>query len=165
MNDFENLEQTPEVFPFAYTPVPYVKKERTNGGILFDFGRETFAKTRITGLQKKRVRVQFGESREEALDAVWSVIHFDEEPENGRFPICLMRSDIFLSVMKKQKFRQNMNICRWSTGGEFRCNEEVINKVWDVAAYTFHLNSREFFLDGIKRDGWVWSADAYQSFF
>ena len=27
-----------------------------------------------------------------------------------------------------------------------------------------HLNSREFFLDGIKRDRWVWSGDAYQSY-
>ena len=49
--------------------------------------------------------------------------------------------------------------------GSFHCSEEIINKVWDVAAYTFHLNSREFFLDGIKRDRWVWSADAYQSLF
>ena len=26
------------------------------------------------------------------------------------------------------------------------------------------MNSREFFLDGIKRDRWVWSGDAYQSY-
>jgi len=33
-----------------------------------------------------------------------------------------------------------------------------------VAAYTLHLNTREFFIDGIKRDRWVWSGDAYQSY-
>jgi alpha-L-rhamnosidase len=29
--------------------------------------------------------------------------------------------------------------------------------------HTFHLNCREFFLDGLKRDRWVWGGDAYQS--
>jgi glycogen debranching enzyme len=27
-----------------------------------------------------------------------------------------------------------------------------------------HLSTREFFIDGIKRDRWVWSGDAYQSY-
>ena len=33
-----------------------------------------------------------------------------------------------------------------------------------MCARTFHLNSREVYLDGIKRDRWCWSGDAYQSF-
>ena len=33
-----------------------------------------------------------------------------------------------------------------------------------MAQHTFHLCSREVFLDGIKRDRWVWSGDAYQSY-
>ena len=48
--------------------------------------------------------------------------------------------------------------------GSFRCNDEQINKIWDVAAYTLHLTTREFFIDGIKRDRWMWSGDAYQSY-
>ena len=48
--------------------------------------------------------------------------------------------------------------------GTFRCSDETLNQIWEVCAYTFHLNSREFFLDGIKRDRWVWSGDAYQSY-
>ena len=27
-----------------------------------------------------------------------------------------------------------------------------------------HLTTREFFIDGIKRDRWVWSGDAIQSY-
>ena len=38
------------------------------------------------------------------------------------------------------------------------------DRIWALCARTFHLNTREFFLDGIKRDRWVWSGDAYQSF-
>ncbi|HEY1163810.1 MAG TPA: alpha-rhamnosidase, partial [Chitinophaga sp.] len=48
--------------------------------------------------------------------------------------------------------------------GKFRCSDEELNKIWEVAAYTLHLNTREFFIDGIKRDRWIWSGDAYQSF-
>jgi len=33
-----------------------------------------------------------------------------------------------------------------------------------VAKYTLHLNTREFFIDGIKRDRWIWTRDAYQSY-
>ena len=49
--------------------------------------------------------------------------------------------------------------------GSFVTGEDIIDRVWETAAYTFHLNCREFLLDGIKRDRWVWSADAYQSLF
>jgi len=48
--------------------------------------------------------------------------------------------------------------------GGFRCSDEVINKIYDVSVYTMHLATREFFIDGIKRDRWVWSGDAYQSY-
>ena len=48
--------------------------------------------------------------------------------------------------------------------GAFRCNDEEINRIWEVAAYTLHLTTREVFLDGIKRDRWVWSGDAIQSY-
>jgi len=48
--------------------------------------------------------------------------------------------------------------------GSFTCNDEQINKIYDVAKYTLHLSTREFFIDGIKRDRWVWSGDAYQSY-
>ena len=48
--------------------------------------------------------------------------------------------------------------------GSFSCDDERVSKIFDICAYTFHLNSREFYLDGIKRDRWVWAGDAYQSF-
>lgn len=162
---FRNPDQTPEVFPFAYAPVSYVKKEQVFGGVLFDFGKETFARTKITGLKKEQVRVQFGESREEALDADWSVIHFDETPENGEISYMPYAFRYIFVSDEQAEIQGEYEYLPLEYRGEFRCDEEIVNKVWDVAAYTFHLNSREFFLDGIKRDRWVWSADAYQSFF
>ncbi len=40
-----------------------------------------------------------------------------------------------------------------------------MNRIWNVADTTFRLASGIFFLDGIKRDRWIWSGDAYQSYF
>ena len=48
--------------------------------------------------------------------------------------------------------------------GSFRCSDDELNKIWEVAAYTMDLTTREFFMDGIKRDRWTWSGDAIQSY-
>ena len=48
--------------------------------------------------------------------------------------------------------------------GSFRCNDEELNRIWQVGAYTMDLTTREFFMDGIKRDRWTWSGDAIQSY-
>ena len=162
---FRDPEQTPEIFPFAYENISYANREELENGVLFDFGKETFARTVFSNLGQDSVRVQFGEYREEALDAVWSVIHFERSPEKGilAFDPYAFRF-IFISD-KKAQVKAEYEYLPLEYRGAFHCDEEIINKVWDVAAYTFHLNSREFFLDGIKRDRWVWSADAYQSLF
>ena len=47
--------------------------------------------------------------------------------------------------------------------GAFSCSEPLFDKIYSAAEYTFHLNAREALLDGIKRDRWVWSGDAFQS--
>ena len=41
----------------------------------------------------------------------------------------------------------------------------IRNQIWSVAEHTFRLCSGIFFIDGVKRDKWIWSGDAYQSFF
>ncbi|MEO2202903.1 hypothetical protein ABGV42_04065 [Paenibacillus pabuli] len=48
---------------------------------------------------------------------------------------------------------------------DFRSSDERLNEIWTIADRTFRACSDIFFLDGIKRDKWVWSGDAYQSYF
>lgn len=48
--------------------------------------------------------------------------------------------------------------------GTFHCDNELLNKIWEIGVYTMQLTTREFFIDGIKRDRWVWSGDAAQSY-
>lgn len=45
--------------------------------------------------------------------------------------------------------------------GSFECNDEKINKIWQVGAYTAHLNMQDYLWDGIKRDRLVWMGDTH----
>lgn len=45
--------------------------------------------------------------------------------------------------------------------GSFRCNDERINRIFDTAAYTVHLNMQDYIWDGIKRDRLVWIGDMH----
>jgi alpha-L-rhamnosidase len=162
---FNSPQKTPEVFPFSYEPISYVKKEAAGSGVLFDFGRETFAKVRITGLPEEPVQVSYGESREEAMDREFSVIHFNDVPEDGVLsyePYAFRYLYVGCAFAEANAWYEYLPL---EYKGAFHCDEDVINRVWDTAAYTFHLNCREFILDGIKRDRWVWAADVYQSLF
>ena len=47
--------------------------------------------------------------------------------------------------------------------GSFETDNTLVNRIEETATYTFVLNARETFLDGIKRDRWCWAGDAYQS--
>lgn len=158
-------EQTPERFPFAYNPEPWVSAEETGRGRLFDFGKETFCCVTVSGLSEKNTAVRFGESKEEAMDAQWCTVRYCDKPENG----CLQYQPTAFRYVyvgdKNAAIQADYESLPLKTRGSFSSGDETVDWVWNTAARTFRLNSREFFLDGIKRDRWVWSGDAYQSFF
>ena len=45
--------------------------------------------------------------------------------------------------------------------GSFKCDDEKLNRIWDVGAYTVHLNMQEYLWDGVKRDRLVWIGDMH----
>jgi hypothetical protein len=45
--------------------------------------------------------------------------------------------------------------------GSFRSSDERLNRIWQVGAYTVHLNLQDFLWDGIKRDRLVWIGDMH----
>ena len=45
--------------------------------------------------------------------------------------------------------------------GSFACSDGLLNRIWDVGAYTVHLNMQEYIWDGIKRDRLVWVGDMH----
>lgn len=45
--------------------------------------------------------------------------------------------------------------------GTFKCNDELLNQIYDVSAYTVHVNMQTMLWDGIKRDRLVWIGDMH----
>ena len=45
--------------------------------------------------------------------------------------------------------------------GSFECSDEKLNRIWNTAAYTAHINMQEYLWDGIKRDRLVWIGDMH----
>lgn len=155
----------PQVFRFSYEHLDPVKAEKTEQGTLYDFGRETYALLHIEGTgEGSDVRVTYGESREEALDhehaLIRETLHGQSDyvrPGRAFRYVCVQGAD-------KARVWAEYEYLPIEDVASFACNRKNVNKIWEICAYTLHLNSREFFLDGIKRDRWCWSGDAYQSY-
>lgn len=158
-------EDDPRKFPFEYEEISPASVEEINGGKLFDFGKEMFGIITFDKLVNGMF-ISYGESKEEALDRVNSIIH---EPlsakDEKRRPARAFRY-IFITSESGEypDFKAEYEYLPIKDKASFKCENDSVNKIWDICSYTFHLNSREFFLDGIKRDRWVWSGDAYQSY-
>ena len=147
----------------AYEPV---SQEAVNGGTLCTFETELTAALELTPTAGKPYPavVYLGESRPEALDTVNCYYFCTPDPATGRCPRAALRC-AFLPDVQPEDFRvraihQFLDI---PVRASFRCDDRELNRIFDVAAHTFRLCSQVFFLDGIKRDRWIWSGDAYQS--
>ena len=171
--NFNSATQFPSRFRLPMVPQAAVSKQALGNSLLVDFGKETFGLVKLHGLKGKgTVRLYYGESKEEAMSKDGAVT-IDQ--------VKIDRTTAVDSVMALTKAFRYVNIVKEGDvqlddvsmlyeyadipdKGSFVCNDTLINKIYDVARYTLHLSTREFFVDGIKRDRWVWSGDAYQSY-
>lgn len=162
--NFSDPTLPPSTFTLDVHPVSPVSVEPVNGGTLYDFGREMMAFLRYKG--QGSALVTYGESREEALNyrnSEWC----DEIVINGEWITDYTRAFRYVylpdssQVILTDVLYQYLPI---QNRGTFHCDDERMNRIYDTAVYTLQLNSREFLLDGIKRDRWVWSGDATQSY-
>ena len=155
-------------------PVSAAVPDESPSGIIYDFGKETFGYLKIKNLQGT-VHIYYGESREEALDKehcetldvqASHLSPLTSHLSSKAFRFVYIEKDegsTYDEVMMDYEFNPS-TVLNGNPSGSFRCSDEDINKIWDVAAYTMDLTTREFFMDGIKRDRWTWSGDAIQSY-
>ena len=160
--NFDSIDTPPSAYRLERREQRPVSSE--NG--LYDFGRETFGYLKLKGL-KGTVRIYYGESREEALDRehceTLDVLTEGESLGSKAFR--------FVNIEKEEGASYDEVLMDYeyapfdaSRSGSFRCSDELLNRIWQVSAYTLDLTTREFFTDGIKRDRWTWSGDAIQSY-
>lgn len=171
--NFNSPDKLPSQFALPVRKQSAVSTVKGNKSLLVDFGKETLGFIKLHGVKGKgRISVYYGESKEEAL----SVDHCEAL---DRIQVSnTAKKDETMKLSKAYRF---VNVQYEGTvsldsvsmlyeyadvkeRGSFTCSDEEINKIYEVAKYTFQLNTREFFIDGIKRDRWVWSGDAYQSY-
>ena len=136
-----------------------------NAAILLDFGQEIhggleFSVQQIKGAREAELRIRFGESATEAMSELGGQTHATNDHarrdltvtvqelsmnpvgETGfRFVrIDLLTLDVSISfntVKAVMVFRDIPYL------GSFRCSDPLLNRTWDVGAYTVHLNMQQ----------------------
>lgn len=151
--------------------------------ILLDFGRELhggieLVVQKIKGNARAKLRIRFGESVTEAMSELGGETNatndhasrdlslwVQELSMNGigqtgfRFVrIDLLTSDtaIYFRTIKAVLVYRDIPYL-----GSFICDDELLNQIWNVGAYTIHLNMQNYIWDGIKRDRLVWVGDLH----
>ncbi len=164
---FPSPDDDPEQFPFTHTELLPVTTEAVEGGVLYDFGREIFASLALEEMNPSETySVYYGECRGEAMEergfrhcTVWEELSGKTEallkPRGFRF----VRVDSPVPV----RVRAITEMLDVTPRGTFSCDRPEVKRIFDMCAYTFHLCSREFYFDGIKRDRWVWAGDVRES--
>lgn len=157
----------PAVFPFSYKPLTPVSAEPADGGILYDFGVESFGPVTVTSTADMgTILLVYGESREEATDSADAIIREtlpacdgERQRPSRAFRYLFVKADSGTPQIAAQ-----LEYLPIEDIASFSCDDDKVKDIWEICSRTFHLNSREFYLDGIKRDRWCWSGDAYQSY-
>ncbi len=161
----------PSEFKLPTAPMEYVAVKETDRGKLYDFGKETFGFVKFHNLSGSgTIKLQYGETAEEAMDSEHCETFRVYDIPEGTADFTVGHSNalryVFI-IADNAKFDDVSLLYEYSPieyRASFKSNDEELNKIWEVGRYTLQLTTREVFIDGIKRDRWAWSGDAYQSY-
>lgn len=185
---FDTADRRPSLYRLPVTPIAPIRTEREGNRLFVDFGREAMGYLRLDGIKGKGlVRVSYGESADEARDKERSYLRDRvlltgdsavslrcmsatlrrgdtyQFPESRAMRYALIECDGGVSI-DGVTLMSEMKDLGESYRGSFECSDTLINRIWQVGAYTLHLTDREVMIEGIKRDRWMWSGDAIQSY-
>ncbi len=162
---FVKPEQNVADWPLLEKRFDPISIEAVNGGALFTFETELTAELEIKGSTNPPT-VYLGESRAEALDTANCYYSCTPDPETHRCPRQALRYAFIPGYQPEQlsvrAFHRYVDV---PVRASFVCDDTELNHIFAVAAHTFSLCCDVFFLDGVKRDKWIWGGDAYQSLF
>jgi hypothetical protein len=152
-------------------------------GVLLDFGRELHGSVQlhvvstVQGNKPVQVRIRLGESVGEAMSELGDrgscndhairdqtcLVPWCGQIEIGMSGFRFGRIDLIEpnASMRLRAVRAVSVMRDLSRIGTFRCNDDRLNRIFDVGAYTVHLNLQYYLWDGIKRDRLVWVGDMH----
>jgi len=170
----------PDILPSKFELLQTVPMEPIRSSLidnrssLYDFGRETFGYI-VLHNARGPVEIYYGESEAEALDKEYCetldkvVVSEFQEVSSGVSEFQVPGSKAFRFVQVVGDVERISMLYEYlpqdpDRSASFECSDPELNKIWEVGAYTMDLTTREFMMDGIKRDRWTWSGDAIQSY-
>jgi alpha-L-rhamnosidase len=170
--NFNSKADLPSQYKLATKEVKAATTTKGPHSVLVDFGEETIGFVQLKNLAGSgKITLYYGESLEEAmsLDSCETLDQYTIKDAKGDFTADHSRAFRFVNIQYDGAIDFNevsmlYEYLPLQNRGAFNCSDEEVNKIWQVSARTLQLNTREFFLDGIKRDHWVWSGDAVQSY-
>lgn len=162
---FTRAGQDPARWEYSEREYRPARAERVGDGVLYEFETELTAVLHVEAPRRRLegMRVFCGESRDEALDREHCYYSWAPDLDTGNTPRCAVRfafipgGEVGLAAI-----HQYVDI---PVRAAFHCDDPQLERIWSVAAHTFRLCTGVFFIDGVKRDKWLWSGDAYQSLF
>lgn len=169
---FAAPDDPPSRYRLATREIPAAGITRADGAILVDFGRETTGFVKLKNLTGSgKVTLVYGESKEEALSeqGAETIDRFTLADHRGDFTAPTSRAMRYVNIrldpgMSVDDVALLYEYLPVAHRGTFKSSDDELNRIWDVAQRTLELNTREFFIDGVKRDHWVWSGDAVQTY-
>lgn len=170
---FGTADTPPSEYALETKEIKAEKIQPYETGWLVDFGKNLMGYLHLSlamGLGK--VNIFYGESKEEAIETDHSTLTDELLVDDTTTDYRLNRVRAFRYVriipenvdISLERVAVDYEYLPVEHKATFKSSDVTLNKIWDTSMYTFHLNTREFFIDGIKRDRWVWAGDAYQSF-
>ncbi len=178
-------DRTPNTYALPVRPIEYIRKFEHNGDMVYDFGRLIFAFATLKG--EGAYKLYFGETLREALNDTSKINLLAEKPyfgsykENANEYFCeqienftLPKDGVHTSEISKafryvrvvggaHIFSAQEEYDEKGTITKFSSDDELLKKIFDVSLYTYSMCAREFYLDGAKRDRWLWGGDAYEA--
>ena len=161
----------PSEFKLETTPLEYVESTKMEEGNLYDFGKETFGFVKFHKLSGNgSITIQYGETAEEALDSEHCETFYTFDIPEGQADFTVEHSNAlrYVFIVSDNAEYDDVSLmyeyAPLDYRATFKSNDEQLNEIWEIGRYTLQLTTREVFIDGIKRDRWAWSGDAYQSY-
>lgn len=176
---------TPNTYTLPTRPIYFEREYVYGDDRIYDFGKIIYAFATLKG--KGDYRLYFGETLSEVTNNPQGPLEARESyyGESGEaFEDTFCEQIEYFSLPNGGEHRSEVSKAfRYLrvVGGEYELTVEEeyddqplltvcqtedkrLERIFEVSTYTFSMCAREFYLDGAKRDRWLWGGDAYQAF-
>lgn len=164
---FTTKEYGPMDYKLPTRELRSVSVKEINGGKLYDFGKELLAIPVIKANKRTTINLFYGESDLEAVDYENSEVCEDLKVSANKLTIGSESRGLRYVFIKNPQHVEDFYVLEEYYPHEFEpyfvSNDERLNSIYSTAKYTLEVTSREFFIDGPKRDRWTWAGDVLQS--